>query len=292
MSEEKDKWGKYRDIALIGLLGAVLYLLYKKAVEGGALPSIPEVGITLPTPAPQPPEVTKVVLVREDTNTISCYFVTDTSGKNVIKEYPPTTDGWNQCVRDMSAMYQEIAQQYIQQPPPAPAPTYPPYQEAIPKPPTPPPPNWCLVRYDDQLSCYQGTAGFLVGTVIACFETAEGCYNALTHELSKQGVTQTLTPALATSVTPAVKPEAQLTPETPVTTSGVTYQQYVETLTKASQNEACFDECRKLSRQCMEACQQLCCTPTSWGGFACESDCWERCRQECINKYYECISRC
>jgi hypothetical protein len=152
-------------------------------------------------------------------------------------------------------------------------------------PPTPPYllPQFMLVRVDSLYVCVlEGSS--VVGTVVARGLSYDDCVR-IASELNQVRPAPT-----TTSTTPSTTPSQPISTET-----RAEYEvppNYYEQLEKASQNEACFDQCRAENQRNMAYCYSQCCEPTAWGGYACDPDCYENCRSWVIKYHLECIQRC
>jgi hypothetical protein len=224
-------------------------------------------------PVTEPPKTevltpTRIALVKKDDGTYVCVYLYDTTSTLgvVVKTYPVSDTDMNKCLDD--AYYQYVYDVYGVS------------RELV--------GTFSLIKTDNLYVCAKEPTT-VVGTKIAVGLTEEECMKRAT-ELSgvkPQQPTVTTTPSTTTAVQTVSQPISTTQParvQIP--------QNYYQVLQQASQNEACFDQCRAMNSQNMGYCTQQCCTPTSWGGYACEVDCYENCRSWVIKYHLECISRC
>jgi len=210
---------------------------------------------------------THVALIKTPEGNYICaslYDSTTTLGV-VIKEYPLGEESMAECVDD--AYYQ-----YIQD-------VYGVPRELV--------GTYSLIKTNNMYVCAKEPTT-VVGEKIAMGLTEDECLRRAT-ELS--GVSPqpqvTPTPSTATTVSTATQPISTTQPaqvEVP--------QSYYEELQRASQNEACFEQCREMNARNMSYCYSQCCTPTEWGGYACDSDCWNNCYSWVVKYHLECVARC
>ena len=210
---------------------------------------------------------TRIALVKKPDNTYVCVYLYDTTTLGtVVKTYPASDSDMDKCLDD--AYYQ-----YIQD-------VYGVSRELV--------GTYSLIKTDNLYVCAKEPTG-IIGTKVAVGLTEEECMRRAT-ELSgvkPQEPVVTTTPSTQTLVQTVSQPISTTQPaqvQIP--------ENYYQVLQQASQNEACFDQCRAMNSQNMSYCTQQCCTPTEWGGYACDTDCWENCRSWVIKYHLECISRC
>jgi len=211
---------------------------------------------------------TRIGLIRKPDGTYECVYLYDTTSTlgTVVKTYPVSVSDMDKCLDD--AYYQ-----YIQD-------IYGVPRELV--------GTYSLIKTDNLYVCAKEPTN-IVGTKVAVGLTEDVCMKMAT-ELSgvkPQEPTVTTTPSTQTAVQTISQPLSTTQPAQVQIPSN-----YYQVLQQASQNEACFDQCRAMNSQNINSCTQQCCTPTSWGGYACDSDCWSNCQSWVQYYHMECIERC
>jgi len=210
---------------------------------------------------------TRIALVRKTDGTYVCVYLYDTTSTlgTVVKTYGVSDSDMDKCLDD--AYYQYIYD------------TYGVSRELV--------GTYSLIKTDNLYVCAKEPTT-VTGTKVSVGLTEEECMRRAT-ELSgvkPQEPTVTATPSTLTAVQTLSQPLSTTQPAQVQIPSN-----YYQVLQQASQNEACFDQCRAMNSQNMGYCTQQCCTPTSWG-YACDTDCYNNCMSWVQYYHIQCIQRC
>jgi len=260
---------KKEELIALGLIGLAL-VMPKATVHAEAPPETKE-AFEWQKPVTEPKEEiilrpTRVALIRQKDGTYVCAWLYDsTTLGEIVRDYPADESSYQKCLDDAYEL--QLRE------------TYGITKELV--------GTYSLIKTDNLYLCAKEPTS-VVGARVATGLTEDECMRKAT-EMSGVSPQPTVTtePSTATTVSTISQPVSTTQP------AQVSIpENYYEQLQRASQNEACFDQCRSQNATNISYCQSQCCTPTEWGGYSCDTDCWNNCYSWVIKYHLECVARC